>query len=203
MIRPLDAAFEERIGVCSHCTADRHAPADSFVPISIGSAPNMVRGCEATLTVRVSARASIGRVSAGTREVCVSAGVSKSVLTLTEGMVSATVSRATASLDFSSLGGVLIDNRGSAPTCSWKARMVLKIFLANHAAVARNAICTSRVAISFQLLCVQESNSLIIPPRTSPPNLQLLPAGRNWCEGQETVSYPSMPMGTVFTPQNV
>jgi hypothetical protein len=159
----------------------------------------MVRGCEAPLTVRVSARASTGRGSAGIRGVCISAGVSKSVLTLTEGIVSAKVSRAIASLEFSSVGGVVMDNRSSAPICSWKARMVLKIFRANHAAVARNAICTISVAISFQLLCAQEPNSLIIPPRTSPPNLQLLSAGRNWWEGQETVSYAFMPMGTVLT----
>jgi hypothetical protein len=58
------------------------------------------------------------------------------------------------------------DSFNSAPTCSWDAHIVFRIFRANQIPTARKATCTRRFPSAYQLLCIQAVNSFMASPWT-------------------------------------
>src|SRR6266571_3086750 len=54
----------------------------------------------------------------------------------------------------------------SAPICSCEARIVLRIFWANHTPAARKANCPRRLPNEYQLFCTQVLNSFMFAPWT-------------------------------------
>ena len=96
----------------------------------------------------------------GRLAVCVSEGVAQ------YGLASARERSALALEECRSAAAAVIDSFSSAPTWSWNALIVLRILRANQKPEAKKASSNTRFPSSYQLICIQELNSLMFPPWT-------------------------------------
>jgi hypothetical protein len=159
-------------GDCSHLAALRHGAAS---PLLIGVCNHTIKLCRATAH-RLGPFSGTSSGSTGG----ISVGISQYGLALAN-------DRSAALDECRSPIVPVTDSFSSAPTCSWDALMVFRIFRANQIPAPRKAIWLRRFPSAYQLLAIQAVNSFMASPLDwDRGNLQLRCGGRNWQEVQET-----------------
>jgi hypothetical protein len=144
-------------GDCSHLIALRQGA----VPLlRIGVFSHTTRLCRATAH-------RLGPLSKGSGEAAggISDGVSQYGLALANDRSAAALGECRSAI------APVTDSFSSAPTCSWDALIVLRIFRANHTPAARKAIWLRRFPSAYQLLCIQAVNSFMASPWTGTPSM--------------------------------
>lgn len=81
-----------------------------------------------------------------------------------------------------------IETLSRAPICSWNALRVLRKLRANHKPATRKTTCTRRLPSAYQLISVQELNSIMFPCLgRDQPKVASGKDERNWQQVQETI----------------